>query len=113
MADPDEDEGRDSGQPRFTAPGTGGERVVEMRATTTLEGRRLHIAALRDVTQRKQAERDLQAALERQNVVVAVAAHELHNPLAAISVLAHVLQDQHDRITSAQRARIIDQIAER
>ena len=92
----------------------GGERVVEMRATTTtLEGRCLHIAALRDVTQRKQAERDLQAALERQNVVVAVAAHELHNPLAAISVLAHVLQDQHDRITSAQRARIIDQIAER
>jgi signal transduction histidine kinase len=92
----------------------GGERVVEMRATTaTLEGQHLTIAALRDVTHRKQAERDLQAALEHQNVVVAIAAHELHNPLAAISVLAHVLQDQHDTMTSAQRARIIDQIAER
>ena len=92
----------------------GGERVVEMRATTAaLEGQRLHIAALRDVTHRKQAERDLQAALEHQNVVVAVAAHELHNPLAAISVLAHVLQDQHDTTTPAQRARIIDQIVER
>jgi signal transduction histidine kinase len=92
----------------------GGERVVEMRATTTtLEGQRLHIAALRDVTHRKQAERDLQAALEHQNVVVAIAAHELHNPLAAISVLAHVLQDQHDTMTPARRARIIDQIAER
>jgi signal transduction histidine kinase len=92
----------------------GGERVVEMRATTTtLEGQRLHIAALRDVTHRKQAERELQAALEHQNVVVAVAAHELHNPLAALSVLAHVLQDQHDTMTPAQRARIIDQIAER
>jgi signal transduction histidine kinase len=92
----------------------GGERVVEMRATTaTLEGQRLHIAALRDVTHRKQAERDLQAALEHQNVVLAIAAHELHNPLAAISVLAHVLQDQHDTMTAAQRARIIDQIAER
>jgi len=92
----------------------GGERVVEMRATTTtLEGQRLHIAALRDVTHRKKAERELQAALEHQNVVVAIAAHELHNPLAAISVLAHVLQDQHDTMTPAQRARIIDQIAER
>jgi signal transduction histidine kinase len=92
----------------------GGERVVEMRATTTtLEGQRLHIAALRDVTHRRKAERDLQAALEHQNVVVAIAAHELHNPLAAISVLAHVLQDQQDTMTSAQRARIIDQIAER
>ncbi len=92
----------------------GGERVVEMRATTaTLEGQRLHIAALRDVTHRKQAERELQAALEHQNIVVAIAAHELHNPLAAISVLAHVLQDQHDTMTPAQRARIIDQIAER
>jgi len=92
----------------------GGERVVEMRATTTtLEGQRLHIAALRDVTHRKKAERELQAALEHQNVVVAIAAHELHNPLAAISVLAHVLQDQHDTMAPAQRARIIDQIAER
>src|SRR5690348_11453723 len=43
----------------------GGERVVEMRATAaTLEGQRLHIAALRDITHRKQAERDLQTALE-------------------------------------------------
>ena len=92
----------------------GGERVVEMRATTTtLEGQRLHIAALRDVTHRRKAERELQAALEHQNVVVAIAAHELHNPLAAISVLAHVLRDQHDAMAPAQRARIIDQIAER
>jgi K+-sensing histidine kinase KdpD len=44
---------------------------------------------------------------------VAIAAHELHNPLAAISVLAHVLQDQHDTMSPAQRARIIDQIAQR
>jgi len=92
----------------------GGERVVEMRATTTtLEGQRLHIAALRDVTHRKKAERELQAALEHQNVVVAIAAHELHNPLAAISVLARVLRDQHDTMTPIQRARIIDQILER
>jgi signal transduction histidine kinase len=73
----------------------GGERVVEMRATTTmLEGERLHIAALRDVTSRKHAERDLEAALEQRSVVLAVAAHEIHSPLAAIGVLAHVLADK-------------------
>lgn len=73
----------------------GGERVVEMRATTAmLEGERLHIAALRDVTSRKHAERDLEAALKQRSVVLAVAAHELHSPLAAIGVLAHVLADK-------------------
>jgi signal transduction histidine kinase len=92
----------------------GGERVVEMRATTTtLDGQRLHIVALRDVTRHKQADRELEAALERQNLVVAIAAHELHNPLAAISVMAHVLQDQQAAMTAAQRARIIDSIVER
>ncbi len=73
----------------------GSERVVEMRATTAmLEGERLHIAALRDVTSRKHAERELEAALEQRSVVLAVAAHELHSPLAAIGVLAHVLADK-------------------
>jgi signal transduction histidine kinase len=92
----------------------GGERVVEMRATTTaLGGQRLHIAALRDVTQRTHAERELQAALQHQNVVVAIAAHELHNPLAAIGVLAHVLQDRQAAMTPAERAQIIDRIVER
>lgn len=85
----------------------GGEREVEMRAptTTTPEGQRLHIAALRDVTHRKQAERELQAALQHQ-IIVAIAAHELHNPLAAISVLAHVMQDpaRHDDPGSASPA---------
>jgi len=92
----------------------GGERVVEMRATTmTLEGELFHVAALRDVTRRRQAERELEAALERQNIVVAVAAHELHNPLAAISMLTHVLQDEQAALTATQRRDIIERIAER
>lgn len=92
----------------------GGSRAVEMRAATTMvRGEPLHIVSLRDVTRRKQAERDLEAALERQNVVVAVAAHQLHNPLAAIAMLAHVLRDQQASMRPADRARIIDHIIER
>lgn len=92
----------------------GGTRAVEMRAaTTTLQGEPLHIVSLRDVTRRKQAERDLEAALERQNVVVAVAAHQLHNPLAAISMLAGVLRDEQVWLRPAERTKIIDHIIER
>jgi signal transduction histidine kinase len=93
---------------------SGGSRTVEMRAATAMvQGEPLHIVSLRDVTRRRQAERDLQAALERQNLVVAVAAHQLHNPVAAISMLAHVLRDQQVSMRPEDRAQIIDQIIER
>ncbi|SDM34481.1 PAS domain-containing sensor histidine kinase [Allokutzneria albata] len=92
----------------------GSERVVEMRVTTmTLQGVRLRIAALRDVTRSRNAERELEEALGRQNIVVAVAAHELHNPLATISVLAHVLRDDDGTLPQEQRAEITDRIIER
>jgi len=71
------------------------------------------VAALRDITQRRQLEADLDTALERQNSVVAVAAHELRNPLAAISVLAHTLRDSNAALTEDQRADIVERIAER
>ena len=91
----------------------GVERVVEMRAaTTTLEGERLHIAALRDVTSRRQAERDLETALERQGVLLSVAAHELHSPLAAISVLAHVLRDRGGMMNAEERTQLVDRVIE-
>jgi signal transduction histidine kinase len=89
-------------------------RVVEMRVTATIvEGERLYVAALRDITRRKQAERELEAALERQNIVVAVAAHELHNPLSTIGVLLHVLRDRRGTLTEEQRIEAIDRIADR
>lgn len=92
----------------------GGSRAVEMRAATTMvQGEPLHIVSLRDVTRRRQAEQDLVAALERQNLVVAVAAHQLHNPLAAISALARVLRDQQSSMRPEDRAEIIDHIIER
>jgi signal transduction histidine kinase len=92
----------------------GGRQVVEMRVTTTTwEGERLHVVALRDVTRRTQAERALEVALERQNIVVAVAAHEFHNPLATISVLVNVLRDRVAGLAEEQNAEIIDRIADR
>lgn len=93
----------------------GGEkRTVEMRVTaTTWQGERLHVAALRDVTRRRDAERELQAEIEEQHIVVGIAAHELHSPLAAISVLAHVLRDNEATLTPQRRVEITDRIIER
>jgi signal transduction histidine kinase len=92
----------------------GGKRIVEMRVTSTiLEGERLHVAALRDVTRRRRAERDLQQALERQHTTAAVVAHELRNPLATISTLTEVLRDRGVTLTEEKRAEVIDRIADR
>ncbi|KWT56765.1 hypothetical protein ADL21_37980 [Streptomyces albus subsp. albus] len=93
---------------------TGGSRVVDMRVTTTeFEGRRLHVIALRDITRRRQAERELEEALERRNVVVAVAAHQLHNPLATIGLLVDVLRDRRAAADTERRTEILARIAER
>ncbi|GCD40883.1 PAS domain-containing sensor histidine kinase [Streptomyces paromomycinus] len=90
---------------------SGSGRVVEMRVTAThASGERLYIATLRDVTERHRAQRALEAALARQDTVIAVTAHELRNPLATISVLAHTLRDAGVRLTDAQRTDIANRI---
>jgi signal transduction histidine kinase len=92
----------------------GGDRIVEMRvASTILEGERLHVAALRDVTRRRRAERDLERALEDQHASAAVVAHELRNPLATIGMLTNVLRDPDVALTPEQQAEIVDRIADR
>ncbi|GLW07775.1 hypothetical protein Misp01_29050 [Microtetraspora sp. NBRC 13810] len=92
----------------------GGRRVVEMRVTvTTLDDDPLYVAALRDITRRSHTEGELAAALDRQNVAVAIAAHELHNPLAAISVLVDLLRDHLVALAEEQKADIVDRIADR
>jgi signal transduction histidine kinase len=92
----------------------GGERIVEMRVTSTrLEGERLHVAALRDVTHRRRVEQELERALEQQHTVAAMVAHELRNPLAAISTLTDILRDPCVSLTAEQRAEAIERIADR
>ena len=93
--------------------GPDGERVLEARTTTTsVAGERLRVAVLRDVTQRKQSERALEAAVDQQSAALAVAAHELHSPLAAIGVLAHVLADQQVSMEVPERVKLAERIAE-
>ena len=91
----------------------GTDRVLDVRATETIvDGERLRVAALRDVTHRRLSERALQAALERQSAALSVAAHELHSPLAAISVLADLLADRQLTMAQPERAKVAGRIAE-
>ncbi|GAA2428371.1 hypothetical protein GCM10010191_46810 [Actinomadura vinacea] len=89
-------------------------RVVEMRVTTmNLEGEQLYLVVLRDAARRRKAELKLSRALERQNTVIAMAAHELSSPLAAIGALASTLRDPEARLSEERRAQALDRIAER
>ena len=90
-----------------------GMRVLDARtAATKISGERIRIAVLRDVTQRKQSDLALKAAVEQQSAALAVAAHELNSPLAAIGVLAHVLDDEQASMALPERAKIAERIAE-
>ncbi|MEU8195368.1 PAS domain-containing sensor histidine kinase [Microbispora amethystogenes] len=89
-------------------------RVVEMRATTTtVAGERLHIAALREVTLRRQAEQQLEAELERRGSLIAMAAHEVRNPLTGIGQLVDMLRDPREKFTEEEQADILARIADR
>jgi signal transduction histidine kinase len=93
--------------------GPAGPRVIDVRTTsTTVAGERFRIAVLRDVTQRRQSEQAMEAAIDQQSAALAVAAHELHSPLAAIGVLAHVLSDQQVEIGFPERAKLAERIAD-
>ncbi len=61
-------------------------RVAEMRtASTSWMDRPAHLASLRDITARKRAEEALKEADRRKDEFLAMLAHELRNPLAAIN----------------------------
>ncbi len=89
----------------------GSERVIETRsACAAIGGGRLTVVTLRDVTADRREVRGLATALDHQQMVAAVAAHELHGPLAALSVLAHVLRDRQAALGPAERARLMARV---
>ena len=68
-----------------------------MRVTeTTWEAEPVYVAALRDIGARWHVERELKAAVEQRDTVLAVAAHELRTPLAVILGMAEILRDGWD-----------------
>lgn len=92
----------------------GDPRVVEMRVTTTTwQGERLYVAALRDVTTLKHAQKNLEEALEHRTHVAGVAAHELRTPVAEIKLLVQVLRDRWSHRSEEQNVENLDQIADR
>jgi signal transduction histidine kinase len=92
----------------------GSTHVVEMRATATIwQDSPLYIAVLRDVTQPRHTERRLHNALEQQHVVVAITAHELQNPLAAIALATRQLHLPETATTPERRDEALDHIQER
>jgi 5-methylcytosine-specific restriction endonuclease McrBC GTP-binding regulatory subunit McrB len=73
-----------SGTIRLTLP-DGHRRVPEVRASATKLHGELIVAVPHDVTEWKQSERVLDAALRRQNAALAITAHELHSRLAVLA----------------------------
>jgi len=87
--------------------------TVEMLLTATTPGdMRLHIATLRDIARRREAESEFRDAMERQQAVVGVAAHELHGPLFKIRTLVNTLRDPGSVLTGEQRDEMIDRIGD-
>lgn len=87
--------------------------TVDMLLTAATPGdMRLHIATLRDITHRREAESGFRDALEHQQVVVGVAAHELHGPLFKIRTLVNTLRDPGSVLTGEQRDEMIDRIGD-
>ena len=89
----------------------GGSRVVEMRVTeTTWEAEPVYVAALRDIGARWHVERELKAAVEHRDTVLAVAAHEMRTPLAVILGMAEILRDGWAGLSEDRRLHLVDLI---
>ena len=91
----------------------GGSRVVEMRVSeTTWEAEPVHVASLRDIGARWHVERELKAAVEQRDTVLAVAAHELRTPLAVVLGMAEILRDGWAGLSEERRLHLVDLIAQ-
>lgn len=101
-------EGRILGQ-RIEMPAVradGSELIVELTvARIPVEGPPFFTAFLRDITERKRAERELEGAAQRKDEFLAILAHELRGPLAPLSHMLEVIKRSHGNEHLLQQAR--------
>lgn len=71
----------------------------------TIEGQKVLLSVIRDITQRKQAETALQEANRRKDEFLAMLAHELRNPLAPIRNAVHLMRLQETGDPALRRRR--------
>lgn len=98
--------------------GNGGVRWLEISAVLfEWQNQPATLNFLTDVTQRRQAEQDMRAALVRERELselksrfVAVASHEFRTPLAAILSSVELLDDYGSRLSDPDRKEIVGQV---
>jgi signal transduction histidine kinase len=86
-------------------------RTVEMRAVTTTWGsEQVWVLALRDATEERHREQDLQAALMASSELTSELTHELSTPLAVIIGFADTLERRWDDLADPQRRDLVHRI---
>jgi signal transduction histidine kinase len=86
-------------------------RTVEMRAvTTTWEADQVWVLALRDATEERHREQELQAALVASSELTSELTHELSTPLAVIIGFAETLERRWDDLGDPQRRDLVHRI---
>src|SRR6185295_13012157 len=65
------------------------------------------IGTLRDVTEQKEAQENIQEAVRRRDQFLAMLSHELRNPLGALVTATSLLGDSKDGVTGERRKRLL------
>ena len=86
-------------------------RTVELRAvTTTWDDEQVWVLALRDATEQRHREQELQAALLASSDLTSELTHELSTPLAVIIGFADTLERRWSGLDDAQRRDLVHRI---
>lgn len=86
-------------------------RTVELRAvTTTWDDEEVWVLALRDATEQRHREQELQAALLASSDLTSELTHELSTPIAVIIGFADTLERRWDGLDDAQRRDLVHRI---
>jgi signal transduction histidine kinase len=86
-------------------------RTVEMRAVaTTWGGEQVWVLALRDATEERRREQELQTSLVASSELTSELTHELSTPLAVIIGFAETLERRWDDLTESERRDLMHRI---